>query len=85
MGICRHVTVFISKEIASPMTMGFLNPCIFLPSGEIDKETLRLILVHELTHIHHKDFLMKQMMLVISSLLLVLSGHKAAFCRVKYM
>ena len=50
------------------MTMGFLNPCIFLPSGEIDKETLRLILVHELTHIHHKDFLMKQMMLVISSL-----------------
>ena len=67
-GICRHVTVFISKEIVSPMTMGFLNPCIFLPAGEIDKSTLRLILVHELTHIHHKDFLMKQMMLVISSL-----------------
>ena len=43
-GICRHVTVFISKEIVSPMTMGFLNPCIFLPAGEIDKETLRLIL-----------------------------------------
>ena len=56
MGICRHVNVFISKEIVSPMTMGFLNPCIFLPAGEIDKETLRLILVHELTHIHHKDF-----------------------------
>lgn len=79
MGICRHVTVFISKEIVSPMTMGFLNPCIFLPAGEIDKETLRLILVHELTHIHHKDFLMKQMMLVISSLYWFCPGIKQLF------
>ena len=61
------------------MTMGFLNPCIFLPAGEIDKETLRLILVHELTHIHHKDFLMKQMMLVISSLYWFCPGIKQLF------
>ena len=62
-----HCYSFISKEIVSPMTMGFLNPCIFLPAGEIDKETLCQFSAHELTHIYHKDF-NKQMMLVISSL-----------------
>ena len=40
MGICRHVNVFISKEIVSPMTMGFLNPCIFFRQVKSTKRRL---------------------------------------------
>ncbi len=79
MGIKRRICVLASPEIVSPMTMGYLHPCVFIPTGEIDAEALQLILVHELTHIRHRDFLMKQMMLVISSLYWFCPGVKKLF------
>lgn len=79
MNVRRPVTVLKSSEIISPMTISFFHPYIFLPEGTIDEENMRLILVHELTHIKHRDFLMKQLMLVISSLYWFCPGVKQLF------
>ncbi|GAA6151109.1 M56 family metallopeptidase [Pseudoteredinibacter isoporae] len=43
----------------SPCTFGFLKPVVLLPANAIDwpREQLELVLLHELAHIKHRDFL----------------------------
>lgn len=52
----RPVSVYISNQIVSPISFGWLSPCILLP------ETLRpaqieLVLAHELAHVQRLDWL----------------------------
>ena len=56
MGIKRIPKVYISDNAESPCAVGFFRPAIYLPRWAVsDKERLRYILMHELTHIKYRD------------------------------
>lgn len=61
LNIKKDVTLWISKNISTPMTYGFLKPVIILPFALVNhlslKETEMLIL-HELSHIKSNDYLL---------------------------
>jgi beta-lactamase regulating signal transducer with metallopeptidase domain len=59
LGIGRHVRLFMSADVAVPMTMGFLRPVIALPpSAECwDASRRRIVLMHELAHVRAGDWL----------------------------
>lgn len=62
--------VYLNDQISSPVTIGFFKPQIHLPVG-IDlqeKEAVKHILFHELTHIKRRDNLFKLVMLLALSL-----------------
>lgn len=50
--------IFESDRIKTPFVLGFINPKIYIPTGLLEKE-LDYILKHEMTHIKHKDYLIK--------------------------
>ena len=57
----RRITVRVSDEIDSPLTYGTFFPVILLPkqTNWQDKESIKLILKHEVAHIRHLDALKK--------------------------
>lgn len=58
MGIKKEIPVYSSSYLSSPVAAGFIKPVIIIPmhmlSGFTDRE-IRYILLHELTHIKHRD------------------------------
>ena len=52
--------IFISKAVASPVTIGIKRVSVFIPAnlyGNMTEDEFRSILFHEFAHIHHKDHL----------------------------
>jgi TonB family protein len=50
--------IFISRNILSPLAVGFFKPIVILPYdlyNKLNDSEIRGILLHELSHIHHKD------------------------------
>ena len=50
--------LFVSKNVPSPMVVGIFKPIILIPESLMDKlrdSQIREILLHELSHIYHKD------------------------------
>ena len=64
LGIKRHVNVYYSDIITSPMMMGLINPVILLPRREYGYDELRLIIKHELTHYKHNDLWIKLLLTI---------------------
>ena len=57
-GITKHIPVYSTAYLKSPVIVGFWKPCIYLPIHLIsdDNETdIRYMLLHELQHYKHKD------------------------------
>lgn len=57
-GITKNVPIYSTAYLKSPVIVGFLKPCIYLPIHLIadDNETdIRYMLLHELQHYKHKD------------------------------
>ncbi len=57
-GITKNVPIYSTAYLKSPVIVGFLKPCIYLPIYLIadDNETdIRYMLLHELQHYKHKD------------------------------
>ena len=49
---------YTCNEISSPFVFGILRPKVYLPSG-LSQEERRWILLHERSHIHRGDFILK--------------------------
>lgn len=60
MGIIRNIPVYSTAFLKSPIIVGFLRPCIYLPIHLISdyrESDMRYMLLHELQHYRHKDTL----------------------------
>ena len=68
LGIKRKVEVWFSCNIKTPLTFGFLKPIILLPVALVNNtsvEEIESIILHELTHIKSKDYLLNWLLLSI--------------------
>ena len=64
-GITKHIPVYSTAYLKSPVIVGFWKPCIYLPIHLIsdDNETdIRYMLLHELQHYKHKDAIASYLM-----------------------
>ena len=50
MGLARPVSLVVSENAPSPITLGLLHPLVILPPLDADQEKLTWILRHELAH-----------------------------------
>ena len=70
LSISRKVTVLISPLVNSPMTMGWLKPIIYLPTGCVtgfSTQELETIFTHELSHIKRHDYLVNLMLVTLET------------------
>ena len=64
-GITKNIPIYSTAYLKSPVIVGCLNPCIYLPIHLIadDNETdIRYMLLHELQHYKHKDGIANHLM-----------------------
>lgn len=57
-GIHRPIALYISSSVTTPITFGFLHPCIILPDtilSDLSTKDIRYIFLHELQHYKRKD------------------------------
>lgn len=59
--------IFEAKNLKTPFVLGLINPKIYLPVG-LSKEERNYILLHEQTHIHRKDHIIKTLAFIILSI-----------------
>ena len=55
----RTPRLYRNPLAATPMLIGLFHPAIILPDREYTDEQLRVVLLHELTHLRRKDILIK--------------------------
>ena len=71
-GIKRKVTIWLSSKIEVPSLIGYIKPVILLPLSIINNlstEQIEALIIHELTHIQRKDYLINQVQTWIETLL----------------
>ena len=56
LGKRRKTSIYVSKRIKSPCLAGLI-PAVYLTEDVLRNDTTELIVRHELTHLHHLDFL----------------------------
>ncbi len=57
----ERVRVYRCKFMDSPFTIGIIRPIVVLPDDEWSESDLALAMKHELTHIRHRDNLIKML------------------------
>ena len=65
MGIHRDIPVYSTAFLKSPIIIGLLKPCIYLPIhliSDYDETDMRYILLHELQHYKHHDAIANYLM-----------------------
>ena len=58
MKIIRNIPVYSTAFLKSPIIVGFLKPCIYLPIhliSDYHESDMRYMLLHELQHYRHKE------------------------------
>ncbi|HEX3022418.1 MAG TPA: M56 family metallopeptidase [Lachnospiraceae bacterium] len=68
LGIKSQITLMKSKQVNSPILVGFVRPTIILPDAEFSKEQTSLIIKHELIHYKHRDLYYKILLLIATAL-----------------
>jgi len=58
-GVRRPVELYVNGLVSSPLLIGFIRPCIILPTAELTKEDFTYTIWHELIHYKRKDVLYK--------------------------
>ena len=59
LNIKRHIGIKMSPDVRSPMLVGVFFPTVYIPCREIPDGSMRMVLLHELTHYKRKDLLVK--------------------------
>jgi len=70
-GIKRKVKLWLSNNINTPVTFGFLRPVIILPVSLVNRislEQAETLILHELTHIRSNDFLLNWFLVAIETI-----------------
>ena len=65
MGIHRDIPVYSTAFLKSPIIVGLLKPCIYLPIhliSDYDETDMRYMLLHELQHYNHHDAIANYLM-----------------------
>lgn len=65
MGITKNIPVYSTAFLKSPIIVGLLKPCIYLPIhliSDYNESDIRYMLLHELQHYKHKDALASYLM-----------------------
>ncbi len=68
----KNLKIGYSDKIVSPITLGFIEPIILLPISvlnQLSTQEIKLILLHELAHIIHHDYLFNLLLELIHSVL----------------
>ncbi len=70
LGIRRNVSIVFQSAIDKPIIMGAVKPVIVLPekSGQLEREPLRHVLLHELTHLKGGDLWAVKVMNILRAL-----------------
>lgn len=71
MNIKKKISLYSSAYLSSPMAAGLVKPIIILPIhilSEFTKEEIRFILLHELTHIKHRDLFLNRFLALMQAL-----------------
>lgn len=59
LAVKRRIKIRRAEDSESPMLVGVLFPCVYVPKCEFSRENMRMIFLHELTHYKHHDLLVK--------------------------
>ena len=65
MGIHRNIPIYSTAFLKSPIIVGLLKPCIYLPIhliSDYNESDMRYMLLHELQHYKHKDAIASYLM-----------------------
>lgn len=63
--ILYRENIYLSDYIDTPFTLGFLKPCIYLPSN-MDRKEMDYVILHERVHIKRYDHIIKTVMFLIT-------------------
>jgi hypothetical protein len=66
--ILKKIKILESDIIQTPMLIGIITPILVIPTKDIVREDLRLIIRHELVHFKRKDILVKWLSKLINAL-----------------
>ncbi|HEY1132854.1 MAG TPA: M56 family metallopeptidase [Roseateles sp.] len=72
LGLRRAVGLRLLPELASPITLGSLRPCVLLPAALLSRlpvELLEALLAHELAHVRRWDYLANLLQSAVEALL----------------
>lgn len=67
LNIKRKIKLKMSDDVKSPMLVGVILPTVYIPCKEIADDTMRMVLLHELTHYKRKDLLIKWVSIVVNA------------------
>lgn len=71
MNIKKKISLYSSAYLSSPVAAGLVKPVIILPIhmlSEFTEEEIRFILLHELTHIKHRDLFLNRFLALMQAL-----------------
>lgn len=70
LGIDKRVRVFTEPFTKVPMIMGIIRPVLIMPdyTEPWDRQRIRHIFLHELTHLKHKDLIVKTLLNILNAL-----------------
>ena len=72
LGIKKEVRIFLSEQVTTPLTIGFLKPVILVPLASLNHLTtqqMEAVLLHELAHIKRMDYLLNIALSIIETIL----------------
>lgn len=68
LNIKKNVRVFLSAQVSTPLTIGFLKPIILVPMASINHlstQQMEAVLLHELAHIKRHDYLVNILLSIV--------------------
>ena len=65
--INRRIDIKMAPNVNSPMLAGLIFPVVYIPMREISDESMKMILLHELTHYKRRDLFVKWLSIFVNA------------------